>query len=89
VTTADEILRDCWLELRNDASPVRVACVLGHVIACRKLGFITDNEAELWQYRVQTCPGHDDEEGRQWCAYCGTLAALAAVARETAQEVVE
>lgn len=68
---AHAYLRDQWLDLRNDCSRPMRTWTLGAVAMARELGLLSDDEADLWRRRIDTCPGHDDEGGRSWCAYCG------------------
>jgi hypothetical protein len=35
----------------------------------RVVGLLDKEQAELWVLRLGTCPGHNDEGGRDWCAY--------------------
>lgn len=65
-------LLDEWRECRNDARHVPVVNAI--VNFSYHAGLLTSQQRELWQRRIVTCPGHDDEGGRAWCAYCGTLA---------------
>ncbi len=64
-------LRIEWQELRNDAGHN------DHAAACvrfaMRLGLLSDDDGELWLRRFTTCPGHDDEGGRSWCAFCGDM----------------
>lgn len=71
--TADEALRDLWDGLRDSHSGKDVAFVQGAVAFARMTGAISQEMAELWWHRIKTCPGHDNEGGRDWCAYCGTI----------------
>ena len=71
--TADELLRELWLNLRDGADEGSKSYVRGAIETARCLGALTDEQAELWRRRINTCPGHDDEGGRLWCAYCGDM----------------
>jgi hypothetical protein len=71
--SADEYLQGEWCNLRNSQDIVTVASIRGAIVALREVGVLTSDQAELWERRILTCPGHDDEGGRQWCAYCGEL----------------
>jgi hypothetical protein len=62
-----------WRELRNDKSLHKVMVVTGAIFFGLEIGALTVEESELWLRRINTCPGHDDEGGRKWCAYCGDL----------------
>ena len=75
VSDVDEVLREAWLEMRNGAGPEVKGYVRGLLFMARALGALSDERVELWKRRVATCPGHDDEGGRDWCAYCGKMPA--------------
>lgn len=62
-----------WRELRDDCGATAVAEARGAVYFARRAGLITEDEEELWHRRLRDCPGHDDEGGRDWCAYCGHM----------------
>lgn len=69
--TAEQALLEMWRDLRNDArrAPEVRACIFfGY-----KVDLLTLEQRELWLRRITTCPGHDDEGGRAWCAYCGDM----------------
>lgn len=72
-TLAEHYLRGRWLSMRDDGAAVQRAHALGSIRALEFCGVITPPIAELWQRRLDTCPGHDDEGGRRWCAYCGDM----------------
>lgn len=72
-TLAAHYLRGRWLSMRDDGVAVHRAHTLGSICVLEFCGVITPPIAELWQRRIETCPGHDDEGGRQWCAYCGDM----------------
>lgn len=61
------------LGLRDDAGEKAMAWALGAVEGAHIGGALTDDERELWRRRMGECPGHDDEGGRVWCAFCGDL----------------
>lgn len=69
--TPDEGLMDQWRNLRDDArhKPAARACV-NFAYDC---DLLTLEQRALWLRRLETCPGHDDEGGRAWCAYCGDM----------------
>jgi len=71
--TPDEHLRELWRELRNDASPSKSDAVKAAVDALYAVGILSTEQCELWTRRLATCPGHDDEGGRSWCAFCGPM----------------
>lgn len=68
---ADELLQKLWRSFRNDASRVQGATECLGVFSLA--GAIAHETAELWARRFRECPGHDDEGGRSWCAYCGDM----------------
>jgi len=72
-SSPDDFLTVLWRELRDDVRPHRKNYVLGALDAMNEFGVIDDTRLELWQRRIETCPGHDDEGGRAWCAYCGPM----------------
>ena len=72
---ADEYLHTLWCELRNDARPIAIAHIRGAIDMAKQSGLITTEQAELWERLIDTCPGHDDEGSRAWCAYCGDMPA--------------
>lgn len=65
------LLRDEWLALRDDGTmSVRAKACIEFAYG---LGLLSPAQYELWCRRITTCPGHDDEGGRDWCAYCGKM----------------
>lgn len=72
-TLADDHLHQRWREMRNEAGPAAMRVAFGIVEAFAFVELLTAEQAELWRRRYQTCPGHEDEGGRAWCAYCGDL----------------
>lgn len=68
---ADAWFRGTWLELRNDQSIVALELRNQVLDFARAVGVLTSEQAELWRLRFRQCPGHGDEGGRAWCAYCG------------------
>lgn len=75
----DSIIRELWRSLRdgleNDKDPRHYVgfYVSGYLDALHSVGLLSDDQRELWKYRMTGCPGHDDEGGRSWCAYCGEM----------------
>lgn len=70
----DELLDVIWRELRNGFDEFKQGVATGAIYAGLKLGLMPMDHAELWLRRMMTsCPGHDDEGGRGWCAFCGNL----------------
>lgn len=68
---ASDALRDEWRALRDDAR--YYDCAAACVRFAYRAGLLNVQQEELWLRRLTTCPGHDDEGGRVWCAYCGNL----------------
>lgn len=56
-------------ELRNDINLISIVATVINILT--NLNILTKTEEELWIRRIDTCPGHNDEGGRDWCAYCG------------------
>lgn len=71
--TADKFLTLLWREMRNNRSELIVARAMGALTALLACGLITTLEVTQWTYCFDRCPGHEDEGGRSWCAYCGNL----------------
>lgn len=71
--TPDQYLQYHWEELRNSAGPLEIARIKGAIFFALGTNVLTAEQAELWIRRINTCPGHDDEGGRDWCAYCGYM----------------
>jgi len=73
------ILQKLWEDMQNDASDTAKEYMNGHIDAFYRLNFITTDEQELWERRMDDCPaggpeGHaEDDPCRVWCAYCGNL----------------
>ena len=70
---ATELLNTWWRGFRDGVLPHDVGRFLGAVAMLKHIGVFTSDHAELWERRIKTCPGHDDEGGRVWCAYCGEM----------------
>lgn len=68
-------LSGLWHGLRDDASTIRLAYVTGAIGVLEIIDALNHVEADGWRARIQRCPGHDDEGGRSWCAYCGDIRA--------------
>lgn len=68
---AHNALMNVWRSLRDDASPTALASACALTWFAYDAGIVDSEQRELWARRFQTCPGHDDEGGRTWCAYCG------------------
>lgn len=72
-----EALFEVWRSIRNDYRT-------GHMVATEVLtfahnaGLLTSTQHELWSRRIKECPGHEDEGGRDWCAYGCDMAKLRA-----------
>lgn len=71
--SADELLAERWSAMKDGAGPEQMARTLGMIEMALLLGALSADQAELWERRVQTCPGHNDDGARDWCAYCGKL----------------
>lgn len=71
--TPEQYFQERWKELRDNAGTEALARVHGAISFAARTGAVTRDQAELWVYRIATCPGHDDEGGRDWCAYCGEM----------------
>ncbi len=71
--TTRDTLMELWRNLRNDISDRQKVFVCGAISFAFSVGLLNLEQRELWQRRIETCPGHDDEGGRYWCAYCGGL----------------
>lgn len=71
--TPDAVLLEMWRDLRNDARPAPVAMVQACIMFAHHVDLLTLEQREMWLRRITTCPGHDDEGGRSWCAYCGNM----------------
>jgi hypothetical protein len=71
--TPAEYLREQWIELR-DGHGSSLWRANGAVDGFLAIGSLNEEQAELWHLRFKgVCPGHDDEGGRDWCAYCGEM----------------
>lgn len=69
--TLEIALREEWLALRDDAR--YYDCAAAVVRFAGRCGLLSKDEQELWLRRFLSCPGHDDEGGRSWCAFCGNM----------------
>lgn len=68
-------LAHVWRDMRDDAGPMARARAIAAIRALRAAEVLAVDAAVMWSYRFDTCPGHTDESGRVWCAYCGDLPA--------------
>lgn len=68
-----DALREMWLDLRDGCGTESMWAARSTIRFARKAGILAPDQEELWLRRIETCPGHDDEGGRDWCAYCGTM----------------
>lgn len=75
--TINETLAVLWRERRNDGSSDALARLDGITIGLELAGVLTPMEAVGWRSEFRRCPGHDDEGGRDWCAYGCTRAQMA------------
>lgn len=69
----DDCLHRVWRNLRNDCGPAAAGYARGLIDGLSTGGLLNHEQRELWTRRFMTCPGHDDEGGRSWCAYCGDM----------------
>ena len=67
----DAELHNAWRELRDGVDAI--ASLRKAIELLGRINFLTSKEVELWRLRIVNCPGHEDEGGRSWCAYCGYL----------------
>ena len=70
---SEKILLRWWKELRDGCNGEQRGYVVGAIDILKELGILNDVERDGWIARTRTCPGHDDEGGRSWCAYCGNI----------------
>lgn len=68
-----DALHELWRNLRDGFAPHSLGYVLGFIDGLAVSGNLNAEQRELWKRRIETCPGHDDEGGRSWCAYCGNM----------------
>jgi len=68
---AEAHFHEVWRNCRDNGQTIRIAQT--QVAFALEVGILTQSQAELWALRLQMCPGHEDEGGRRWCSYCGTL----------------
>lgn len=66
-------LQEMWLNMQDDCSQLAINKFKGALDLALSIGKITDNEFELWEYRIKNCPEPDHIGGRTWCAYCGEI----------------
>lgn len=71
--SATDFLLELWFEMRNGAGPEAMARANGAIDMAEAIDGLPVGHGELWRRRIATCPGHDDEAGRDWCAYCGKM----------------
>ena len=69
----ESILDSAWKGLRDGCSDKDKMWVIGHIEAFHAIKVLTEQEYKRWIFAVEHCPGHDDEGGRVWCAYCGNI----------------
>lgn len=72
-TSLDTYLRNRWKTFRDGPPKTYEEKTKAIIAAFREVGLLTADMAELWTLRLEKCPGHDDEGGRAWCAYCGDM----------------
>jgi hypothetical protein len=66
-------LFELWDSRIDGITPTVKAYEQGYLDALSHTDQITDEHRELWERRLETCPGHDGHGGLNWCAYCGNL----------------
>lgn len=61
-------LGDWWSECRDayKSTHPKVEVIIDFL---ESIGIFDREKAELWRLRIEKCPGHADEGGRDWCAY--------------------
>ena len=69
--TIDAHLRSAWKAMTDDASLTAKITFTGRIDSLKALGLLSADFAELWEARINMCPGHDAT--RVWCAYCGDI----------------
>ena len=70
---AEELLTELWQRLRDGFDKEAVGRAQGAIHMARHVGALDNDAEDLWLLRIQRCPGHGDEGGRDWCAYCGNM----------------
>ena len=73
---AEQHVIDLWRECRNGMLYGEVNLIhylYGAIDAFATIGLFSAVERDGWKARIKNCPGHDDEGGRSWCAYCGDM----------------
>lgn len=74
--SADSVLQTMWHDLQDDMRLVEQSYVHGAIALAELTGMLTKEQAELWRFRIKTCPEQGDHGGgRSWCAYCGNVTA--------------
>lgn len=65
---AHDALHEVWRGLRNSHADLyaEAEAIIDFAL---NAGIVTANQHELWRLRIEKCPGHEDEGGRDWCAY--------------------
>lgn len=66
-----QALMEEWRAIRDDWG--YIVCAKACIRFAYTLNLITVTERDVWLAGLNACPGHDDEGGRSWCAYCGDL----------------
>lgn len=64
-----DVAEEIWRELRNDGSPFAKAVAISEISVLVRVGLVSAQDARVRIAALDTCPGHDDEGGRDWCAY--------------------
>lgn len=60
-------LNSVWRDCRDDGAGIQRLQSIVRFLFLSEI--LTEDDAELWHRRAETCPGHGDEGGRDWCAY--------------------
>ena len=70
---AEKWLDSAWRSIRDGWKGQYIDRIHGALALLEHLGVLTSIEVEGWRARLDRCPGHDDEGGRDWCGYCGKM----------------
>lgn len=73
VRPAGDVLRELWPGLRDDGGREAQAYFTGAVAMAYELGALDIDRRAVGTPHGH--PGHSDEGGRDWCAYCGHMPA--------------
>lgn len=73
VEYANGLLMGRWGGLRDSATTTDLLKADEYLFAFWQLGIVDDLDVDGWKARFRRCPGHINEGGRVWCAYCGDI----------------